>query len=207
LSEVGIADALICRQLPKGKLEVIDGHLRREAGPDVQWPVLVLDVTKEEADKLLVSLDPLAAMATADIEKFDALRGLITSDSLALNAMWDEQRLAGLAGLPGGNPGAGEKGDPAKLADRFLLVPFSVLSARDGWWQERKRAWIALGIQSDLGRGEASPPGGSPMPARSKENPNKFVRGDSRARPIETRGGPNDRRRPAKPKNDPEADR
>jgi len=40
-----------------------------------------------------------------------------------------------------------------KLRDRFILPPFTVLSARDGWWQERKAAWIALGIQSELGRG------------------------------------------------------
>jgi len=39
------------------------------------------------------------------------------------------------------------------LADRFGIPPFSVLNAREGWWQERKRAWIALGIQSEVGRG------------------------------------------------------
>jgi hypothetical protein len=44
-----------------------------------------------------------------------------------------------------------------KLADDFLVPPFSVLNAREGWWQERKRAWIALGIKSELGRGEFGP--------------------------------------------------
>jgi uncharacterized caspase-like protein len=39
------------------------------------------------------------------------------------------------------------------LADRFLVAPFSVLDARQGWWQDRKRAWLALGIRSELGRG------------------------------------------------------
>lgn len=39
------------------------------------------------------------------------------------------------------------------LARRFGVPPFSVLSARDGEWQERKRKWLALGIQSELGRG------------------------------------------------------
>lgn len=39
------------------------------------------------------------------------------------------------------------------LAERFLVPPFSVLDARQGYWQERKRAWIALGIQSEVGRG------------------------------------------------------
>src|SRR5213079_1074313 len=39
------------------------------------------------------------------------------------------------------------------LAEKFGVPPFSVLDARQGYWQERKRAWIALGIQSELGRG------------------------------------------------------
>lgn len=39
------------------------------------------------------------------------------------------------------------------LAARFGIPPFSVLNARGGWWQERKRAWLALGIRSEIGRG------------------------------------------------------
>jgi len=40
------------------------------------------------------------------------------------------------------------------LKTRFLAPPFSVLSARDGDWQARKRAWIRLGIESEIGRDE-----------------------------------------------------
>ena len=38
------------------------------------------------------------------------------------------------------------------LAGRFLIPPFSVLSAREGGWQKRKRQWIAIGIKSEIGR-------------------------------------------------------
>jgi DNA modification methylase len=38
------------------------------------------------------------------------------------------------------------------LADRFLISPFSVLNAREGWWQNRKQSWVALGIKSEEGR-------------------------------------------------------
>jgi hypothetical protein len=41
------------------------------------------------------------------------------------------------------------------LGTRFVVPPFSVLNAREGWWQERKRAWLDLGIKSEVGRGEA----------------------------------------------------
>lgn len=59
-----------------------------------------------------------------------------------------------------------EEQPKGSLADRFGVPPFSVLRAAEGWWQDRKRAWLALGIQSELGRGEGdfhAAPGGSPM--------------------------------------------
>ena len=40
-----------------------------------------------------------------------------------------------------------------KLTERFIVPPFSVLDTRQGYWQDRKRAWLSLGIQSELGRG------------------------------------------------------
>lgn len=46
-----------------------------------------------------------------------------------------------------------ESDKKGNLSERFLVPPFSVLNAREGWWQDRKRAWIALGIKSELGRG------------------------------------------------------
>lgn len=38
------------------------------------------------------------------------------------------------------------------VAARFGLAPFSVLDARSGIWQERKRAWLSIGIESEAGR-------------------------------------------------------
>ena len=39
------------------------------------------------------------------------------------------------------------------LSERFISPPFSVLDTRSGQWQDRKRAWLSLGIQSEIGRG------------------------------------------------------
>jgi hypothetical protein len=38
------------------------------------------------------------------------------------------------------------------VAERFTLPPFTVLDARMAEWQERKRAWAALGIRGEVGR-------------------------------------------------------
>lgn len=42
------------------------------------------------------------------------------------------------------------------VADRFLFPPFSVLDARQGEWQERKRDWASLGISGEVGRSAKS---------------------------------------------------
>lgn len=73
-SEVGIADAAIAREAPDGSLHLIDGHLRTEELTELV-PVLVLDVTDEEADKLLLTIDPLAAMAGQDDAALKSLLG------------------------------------------------------------------------------------------------------------------------------------
>lgn len=72
LELVGYADALISRETPEG-LELIDGHLRASLDDDQLVPVLVTDITDEEADQVLASLDPLAAMAEPDHNKLDRL--------------------------------------------------------------------------------------------------------------------------------------
>jgi len=46
------------------------------------------------------------------------------------------------------------EGPRVTLMDRFGIAPFTVLNAGTGWWQDRKKAWLALGIQSELGRGD-----------------------------------------------------
>jgi hypothetical protein len=38
------------------------------------------------------------------------------------------------------------------LSQKFQFPPFSVLNTRDGLWQNRKRAWLSLGIKSEVGR-------------------------------------------------------
>jgi DNA modification methylase len=90
LAEVGYADALIAREMPDGTLELIDGHLRAETTPDAIVPVLVVDVDEAEAAKILATLDPLAAMASADKERLESLLREVTVSDDALDEMLHE---------------------------------------------------------------------------------------------------------------------
>lgn len=38
------------------------------------------------------------------------------------------------------------------LNERFMIGPFTVLNSREGTWRDRKKAWLDLGIESELGR-------------------------------------------------------
>jgi DNA modification methylase len=51
-----------------------------------------------------------------------------------------------------GTPAAPES--TGSMAERFLFPPFSVLNETTGAWQERKRAWINLGIRAQEGRAD-----------------------------------------------------
>jgi hypothetical protein len=87
-AEVGFARSLLAYELPDGRLKLIDGHLRQRLDPDMTVEVEVLDVSDEEARKLLLSIDPLAALADHDHAKLDELRRLTSTDSDALANLW-----------------------------------------------------------------------------------------------------------------------
>ena len=122
---------------------------------------------------------------------------IIADNRLALNAGWDNEMLTielndlladGFAlELLGFDPNEidslltpeeeEEKEIKGNLSDRFLIPPFSVLNAREGWWQDRKRFWLSLGIKSELGRGEdgGASPGGSIMVAGYDKSGKRLV--------------------------------
>ena len=45
-----------------------------------------------------------------------------------------------------------EKEQHNSLNDEFIIPPFSVFDTKQGYWQDRKKQWINLGIKSELGR-------------------------------------------------------
>jgi hypothetical protein len=87
--EIGFARSLLAYELPDGRLKLIDGHLRRDLDPDMEVDVEVLDVSDAEARTLLLSIDPLAALAETDARVHARLRELTPSRSEAVRSLWD----------------------------------------------------------------------------------------------------------------------
>lgn len=67
-------------------------------------------------------------------------------------------------------------GDRGPLNQRCVVPPFSVLNSREGFWQDRKRAWVGLGLQSELGRDSGLTYG---VPETLKDGRKARMKGDS----------------------------
>ena len=80
LGEIGYADAVVARELSDGTLQLVDGHLRARTTPNATVPVLIVDLDDREAEKVLLTHDPLAAMAQSDASE---LAGLLSDCEFA----------------------------------------------------------------------------------------------------------------------------
>jgi hypothetical protein len=102
--EIGFARSLLAYELPDGRLKLIDGHLRRDMDPDLEVDVEVLDVTDQEAWTLLLSIDPLAALAETQAEVHRQLVELTPTDCAELAAVWEATAQAAQTALTAPTP-------------------------------------------------------------------------------------------------------
>jgi hypothetical protein len=81
LDEIGFADVLLVYESKRnGGLTLVDGHMRAGLLGDEELPVAVLDIDDEEADALILALDPLGSMAKANKEKATKLVNAVRQD-------------------------------------------------------------------------------------------------------------------------------
>lgn len=103
-------------------------------------------------DKKKAKAYALADNRTAELSDWDTPVLLTALDDLKLQGVdltllgFDDKDVAGFRYDPKARAKA------ATLAQRFGIPPFSVLDARQGVWQQRKKAWLDFGIQGELGR-------------------------------------------------------
>jgi|GEM_PF-1415049 hypothetical protein len=89
LHEVGKADVLLAYYSARNddQLTLFDGHLRKALDPDEEWTVAITDLTDEEADKMLLVLDPLAAMAEMNKARLLDLTDRVNTDDLMVREL------------------------------------------------------------------------------------------------------------------------
>lgn len=152
---------------------IVAGHGRVLAARKLglaEVPVIVLaDLSESQRRALVIADNRIAENAGWDEAMLRAEIAALHEDAFDLDLLgFAEEELGRLldgieADADGDGGGSGETSSDASsetqratLAARFGIPPFSVLDARKGWWQDRKRAWIDLGIRSELGRGEGA---------------------------------------------------
>ena len=162
-----------------------------------------------------LKMDEVPTITLNDLSEAQKKAYIIADNKLALNSGWDDELLKieleqlkeldfdlGLIGfsddelallmLGEDDPASSDdKPSDGSLADRFLIPPFSVLNAREGWWQERKRAWLAIGIKSELGRGG----GQEPHHTRQQSPVTQTEHSTTAGQPDRTRGSTGSARR------------
>jgi DNA modification methylase len=146
---------------------VVGGHQRLKACIDIGLetvPVVVVDYDEQKEKGANIALNKIEGeFDTAKLK--DLLEELDTGDFDMWLTGYDEEELENLMtqfhvedegeifGSDQDENGA-EKGMAQQtLAERFGVSPFTILDTRRGQWQERKKAWINLGLKSEVGRG------------------------------------------------------
>ena len=176
LEVLGLARSLLAYEPPDGRLKPIDGHLRRDLDPDMGVDVEVLDVTDDEARALLLSIDPLAALALTQEQLHARLRELTPAASPELQAAWEATAAAAPA-APAATAAPPPPG-PRDVPEQFLIlvtcrderrqVELLERFRREGWsarrcWcrKDRTAEWGATGADSRAGREQTSRKAGS----------------------------------------------
>ena len=83
LADVGNVGVLTAVRGEDGVLTLLDGHLRADLRGEDECEVAILDLTPEEADLVLATFDPLAAMAKTDASALAELLKPFDSSTLA----------------------------------------------------------------------------------------------------------------------------
>jgi DNA modification methylase len=127
LAEIGFAGAELTYHSARngGRLTLIDGHLRKSEAGDAEIPCLITDLNDQEADLLLLTYDPVAAMAEADKGALDGLLSQVHSESAALQDLLKSLAAGELVSLhdPGGIAGLIDPDEVPEPPDEPITKP------------------------------------------------------------------------------------
>jgi DNA modification methylase len=121
-----------------------DDHVGVRISSGGYFPVRVVDwpLERQRLANLAANNPHIAGAFTRELQP--QLHGLLAKEEELFRSLRLDQMLA--AELEAIAP-------KANLAEKFLIPPFSIFDTRKGYWQDRRRQWLSLGIQSEIGRG------------------------------------------------------
>lgn len=119
---------------------IVAGHTRYKAckqlGIDKVPCVIADDLSEDQIKAYRIADNKTAEYAEWDFELLE-----IELNDIELDTDWLEFDFEDEKEIP-----------PSNLKDDFIVPPVSVLDTRQGYWQDRKDEWKALGLDSSIGR-------------------------------------------------------
>lgn len=141
----------------EGKNVIVGGHARHRAmsnlyGLDYEIDCVVVDLSEAEERLLNATLNNPKIQGEYDTvklaESIEKIKAEMPNDTGLVDLRIEEL----LSEISNETQTLNLLESRNSLAKQFIVPPFSILDARQGYWQERKRAWLGLGIRSDIGR-------------------------------------------------------
>ena len=126
-------------------------------------PVYWVDVDDDQALKILLADNRTTDLASYDDVVLAELLSNLDGENPLAGTGYDPESVTELLGdvsLPDWLTETDDDLPPVEdepsilLAERFGAPPFSVLDTRQGYWRNRKQQWVALGIESEIGRSD-----------------------------------------------------
>jgi DNA modification methylase len=117
----------------------------------VQW----LDIDDEQALRILLADNKSSDLAAYDDSQLAELLREIAATSAGLaGTLYDGDDLDQIIHDINAEAadGMADSLSTGNIIARFGIAPFSLLDCRRGWWRERRKRWLNLGILSEVGR-------------------------------------------------------
>lgn len=160
LKKFGLAGNVILNYGTKGRWVLIDGNSRLIEAKDKKEKTIWASIPNKPLNgKEFKEMSAMFDYAKAGDVDEDAIKQDLGTSKDFFN-QWGMQVPAAMLDKLGANAKVVMKQKDSKeskvesinLRDRFIEPPFSVFDTKQGSWQVRKADWLALGIQSELGR-------------------------------------------------------
>lgn len=158
LNEHGFDQPLVVQ---KDKMIIRKGNGRFLAAKSLGWthvPALLVDEGDVGGIRRALSDNKTSDFRTWNNLVLGGLLGRLDDEGAGISGMgWSDAQLNSLMGSDENNDeseddAAAQLTASKTLAEPFIIPPYSVLDTRKTYWQNRRRAWLDLGIRGEVGR-------------------------------------------------------
>ena len=136
---------------------IVKGHGRLQAAKVAGFKEVPVEyqIFKDDEEEMaaLLADNKIAELAEIDTEKLKELFKDYEFQDLSLTG-YSQDEFDDLVGAFENFDNV-ETIENNKLNDLYIASPFSLLNAKTGEWQERKKQWLSYGIKSEVGRGDS----------------------------------------------------